>query len=313
MSMHGSYLEERKPDGTIRKVSKGGMDSYISCFAGLGRGHDSPVQAENTVMHSLLQGFLGNANRIGRDIQEAFLGGEFVQRLTDHAILGMRDAKHNDIHPIWGGHEQTLAESFGRYSEERIHQSFWVTFDPNRHQDLLVTAFRISAYHKKIGGDDWCHLPEDLWEFIPLAAALKDSYGEGYCDSAVIFCTPTKKHILNRMEEEGCDSVSDLYYEDEANDYSRLGNGDHTIEAVLEMFSRSTEEFKGLCRAGMGDLLSGYAKDDELDTIMFDGLRDDDPMGLAAPMRIRPPKDGEQHINRMSIRDICIALKQANK
>lgn len=305
MSMYGAHIETFGITGERTDTQVMSYSTWAGCFAGLSSGapaqfHDDHTAIEHIAL-SALQGRL-------RDIQTKFLFGEFCQRLTDSAFVASYTRGANWDNPrkyayelSWG---QVLAD---RSVSQRAH---FASFIPHRHQDLIVTALRISAWPAKVGLHEFEHIPVEDDEYIPLAMVLRSCEGQAYSDSGIVLTTPKKKNAVAYCDEHRDGDWSEMY-DDDMDNFDGEPWTYLTRDGVVDMLGRTTEEFRGLCRKGLPDIIQGYTKDCELSQEELDGLDDDDPIGLAAPLRML--KTGGPNLCDMSLQEVIKLIKDTTR
>lgn len=315
MAFYGAHITYVDKQGELKKKLWQHYGSYARCFAGLSEGMAKPDCQEGTIRAYMSAKYTTHNNarkqEIHRKIFSRFLMSNFCQKLTDGAILGSAEKGER-----WGPDNELVVDSFydtvvGIHAKSQMEQ---VVFNPCVNADKLITAFRIaqSAY-KYDYSEQVENIPEELYEYYPLAVALKYSDGETFCDGKVIFGSPKKHHALAAMENEGYDDFGDLYYDDFAGGHEGDGFSWVTVDGIKDLMERTPEQFEAYCRAGVNPslLVDGYVKDESLWYAKFDGLRDDDPLSITAPCRMTV-FTGER-VGGMSAIDIAKLLKQFDK
>lgn len=303
MSMYGAHVETRDIRGNLKETRVCTYSTWGGCFAGLG--HDTArhladdlTAIETVTLAHQRRGQPINDNNIAAQID--FLFSPFVQRLTDHAFLA-HSVPHRDTKMFKDRNFDDLHQQ-----QPNILQSVTnVRFIPHRHQDLMITAFRISKQHTNSGHDLaslYRDLPRKDWWAIPISIALQGADGECYSDSSVVFGTPTAEELKEYAQNQDVEELCDLYYDD-LEDHFREHDFTHiTEQGVADMLVRTTKQFSDYCRQGMGDLISGYTKDCGLSMADLNRMRPDDPVGLAAPMRMTTY--GGRRIGSMTLRQV---------
>lgn len=308
MSMYGAYVTTRNIRGESKRHNWYTPGTWAGCFAGLSYTNARHLADDRTAIASV---YLASASRRvepkTQAVQEAFLFSPFAQRLTDYAFIAANevDATHR------AGARDELWEAL---AGARLNQNFYesikeVHFNAQRHQDLLITAFRISkqcSYNTLALRD----IPERLWHVAPLAQALIEGDGKAYCDSYVAFGTPTADQVKEYCGQHWDGDMDEMDMDDLAEAFDGTEQTHVTVDGVADMFSRTTEQFADLCRQGMGQLICGYTKDCGLDADDIAGLRGDDPIGLAAPLRMKV--FGGKRFKQMSLLEACELLSELN-
>ena len=303
MSMYGAHVTTRNIRGEARVQTWNTYGSWAGCFAGLSTSNLQHLRDDHTAIATIA---LSNRTRERgvskhQEAQRAFLFGEFCQRLTDSAFIAWELPEPNT--PVgannytWGGRDSHVSSVIN--SAQLVH------FNPHRHQDLLVTAFRIS---KQCNHADLTAVHRGDLEFWPLATAIKGSDGYAYSDSAVIFGTPYAQKVIDFVGEKYDGDFDDMYDDDIGDEFDGEEFTKLTVDGLEDMLKRTTGQFRDYCRQGMGDLICGYTKDVELGRGELEGMRPDDPIGLAAPMRFI--KRGGRFINDLRIPEIVGIIKE---
>ena len=307
MSMYGAYVTTRNIRGESKRHNWFTPGTWAGCFAGLSSTYCRHLADDRTAIASV---YLASANRRTdprvQAVQEAFLFSPFAQRLTDHAFIAANEVdgthKAGATENTWGGLAGPRNAQFFESMKE-------VHFNAQRHQDLLVTAFRIS---KQCSYDSLRlrDIPERLYHVAPLAAALMNGDAKAYCDSYVAFGTPTADQVREYCHQHWGGDMDELDMDDLAEAFEGEQQTHLTVDGVAEMFSRTTQQFEDLCRQGMGQLICGYTKDCGLDADEIAGLRGDDPIGLAAPLRMKV--FGGKRFKDMRFLEACELLSELN-
>lgn len=235
-----------------------------------------------------------------REMTKRFMEGKFFRRLTGHQVFDVSEPTEY----FFGAN---IREAMGRYTEHDDRVMLQVTFNPNFNSDRLISAFRIATQHWKHNSINQLRdIPEDLWEYIPLACAIMAGNGYGYSDGSVIFTRITAGDAREFQANGGDDDWGDIYYDDFADGFAHCVSK----EGLAAIMGRTEEDFQELERPLNASLFrDGYIKDDELGQDELDQLEDHHALSINAPISF-PFDGGGTSIAGMTIEDICNFLKQ---
>ena len=277
------------------------LQNYPGCFGCFQqtRAHGC-VTAESVKYTMLMKASQRNQDTEVREMTKRFMEGSFFRRLTGHQVFDVSEPNEY----FFGAN---IKEAMGRYAEHDEGVMLQVTFNPNFNSDRLISAFRIATQHWKHNTISQLRaIPEDLWEYVPLACAIRAGNGYGYSDGSVIFTRITAGDAREYQTKVGEDDWGDIYYEDFADSFA------HTVskEGLAAIIGRTEEDFQELHRPINTSLFTdGYIKDDELGQDDLDQLEDHHALSINAPISF-PFDGGGTSIDGMTIEDLCNFLKQ---
>lgn len=305
MSMYGAHVTTTDIRGRKRHERWQHYGSWAGCFAGLSHDTVMHLADDHTAIATIALACANRTTEGGRkqqEVQRGFLFGEFCQRLTDGAFLAWDNPDLNTPLPTWAGNWGSRDSP----TNSVINNAMNVHFVPHRHQDLIVSAFRISKQAHSYGVPAW--LTPDDYEAWTLAKALKGGDRWAYSDSAVVFGTPYAGKVLDFVQRKHDGDFDEMYDDDICDEFSGSEFTKLTMDGVEDMLKRTTEQFEGYCRQGMCQIIQGYTKDVELGSEELRGMRDDDPIGLAAPMRML--KSGGEYLFNIEERALTGLIKE---
>lgn len=304
--MFGAHVTTQNIRGEKKQTRWQGYGSWAGCFAGLSYETVAHLEDDHTAIATIALASgartRGVANK-SQLAQRAFLFGEFAQRLTDGAFIAWDEPEVNTplatVTGMTWGHRNSGVNTI-------IPNAHNVHFIPHRHQDLIVTAFRMSKQAHQYGIENWV-TPDD-YEAYTIMKSLRSGDGWAYSDSGVVFGTPYASRVLDFVGEKYDGDFDEMYDDDICDQFSGDDFTKLTLDGLSDMLTRTTEEFRDYCRQGMCDIIGGYTKDVELGSDELRAMRPDDPIGLAAPMRFT--KSGGRMLKDIGDRELVGLIQE---
>ncbi|AWY03070.1 hypothetical protein SCYZ1_10 [Pseudomonas phage SCYZ1] len=295
---HGVNQQNRPVSGEVSH-----LQSYPGCFGCFQHtGSRNGLTPESAKYTMLMKACQANAHSVVREMTKAFMEGKFFRRLTGDSVFDVSEPTHE----FFG---KNIVAAMGRYTDFDERIMLQVTFNANFNSDRLITAFRIATQHWK--NETFATLsgiPEDLWEYVPLASALQKGDGYGYSDGYVVFQRITAGDARDHLGKVNEDDWGDVYYDDFADKFSKS----ITKEGVRAIMQRTEEDFQELERPINTSLhRDGYIKDDELGQDELDQLEDHHALSISSPVSYDFSGGGEDILG-MSLLDLCNFLKQSD-
>lgn len=300
MSVFGANYHGVDPNNRPVSGEVSYLQNYPGCFGCFQRtSFRGGLTAESAKYTMLMKACQRNADDMVRKMTKAFMEGKFFRRLTGDSVFDVSEPTHE----FFG---KNIKAAMGNYSDYDERIMLQVTFNANFNSDRLISAFRIATQHwKQEHTATLAQIPQDLWEYVPLASALIHGDNMGYSDGSVIFQRITAGDARNYMATHDYGDWEDVYYDDFADKFANS----ITKEGVIAILRRTEEDFQELHRPINTSLfINGYIKDDELDQENLDQLEDDHALSINSP--ISYDFTGGDRIEGMSLQDLCNFLKQ---
>ncbi|AJD82716.1 hypothetical protein [Pseudomonas phage ZCPS1] len=229
------------------------------------------------------------ANEVTRRIAVDFLNSDFVNRMTDGAIL----AASEDLPKEWWDGNGDL-KPIGDFELPRAMSRFYVRVDMDKPGGPIINALRMAHMLVHVS-----HQPNLLQKLDPVVAVLVACARIGhnfYCDSYVSMIPVTAGQYREQCEKEGIE-VDDSYLTETMAKALGLGRidswGDYvqapellhgpTLYDIQDIMGRTRETFKRLYSGHKDPLWQGYTKDCRaIEELGLDGYEDDDIISVSA-------------------------------
>lgn len=274
---HGTGKNTNRPHKDLIQ----GIHSYAGCF-GLFQHTLSPSWTEESVKFTMLMKSRNEGTHQSNKVAEQtlrFMQGKWFNRLTGGQVLAVAPAA-----ATFNG--ENIRARMGHFSNGDEENMVEVTFNPHFSADRLITAFRIATQHWKFGDNrELLAMPEHLWEFVPLAVALKNGDGLSYSDGYITFNRITAGQAREYASDHHNGDWDDVYYDDFIDNVDT--NSRITTGGAIELINRTEEEFAAFERGLNKSLyINGYIKDDELSDHDLAELADDELLSISAPVSL---------------------------